>query len=921
MYLWFGKNSFLLDIPSELIISQATQEGKDVGERVSFFYKVLGIGAVFYPLLYFVFLKLKNLLKVNSQNLQVAAVISATGFFLVLSDIIGFESSRSIGFFLVLLALSILLPVLSRLAPNYFRPAKVPVFVTLTLTLSFVVLSTLMLFFNTSAWVTKDVSLAYFIISLIVVAYLLLLKRFTKKSFRTLFSYHSRYLIASLLIFFTVEAVFYFKLKHDFFISYKWLFLGIIGGVALTSFLPLKKKNNGKSSSKLLTRYYAPAALLSFLLLTFYKPVIEHSADIFELANPANAMMNIFKFHQIPLVDFMSSHMLGDQYFGIIYNLIFGYENTQDFMVYIFSFFVIFYFIAYFFLVRIFKNGGLTLLFLIAFPMIFDFFSVNAFFTILTFFLILRLIKKQSFWNYGWVIASILLLIIWKLDTGSTALFTSTIFLPLAFFTSRQKIEWKPLLKGTGISLGVAGLVTLIVILLRSPEYLLANFRSALHYTAANQAHGFPWLAHNYHQQFYFYHLLLPLLSLSAIFAIIWLLRTKTVRHQNTLILNASLFLFIACLMHFQRGLVRHGFFEGSELYVASTFFIASTLLVVYLVKPATHSTRYITFFSVGFLLLVSLKYFPFSKDKTQLDKFMTSMTLVNIDNYFNAGNFKGRIIEDEGYAEENYAELKQFLDKNLTKDQTFLDFSNSPMLYYYCERKVPAYFCQSLQNTVDDYLQLQHLKMVNPDDVPVVVYSNYPPEWFDATDGVPNNMRYYLVAEYIYQNYESFAVMGKRSIWVAKGKNYSWDIEQKDTLAIQAKNYNYKKTASYINRYYEKTDFDDLELVAESSPEPNEHTGKPKVTFPKNVKQLSGVYARLVYDKAFTEIEEQTLYMSDSTGVIGSFTFETNPNDRAYMLRLSNHYLWHIKQSLYLDFEQEQRHLIKVEFYKDTRF
>lgn len=920
LYFWFGKNSFLLDTPTDLIISEATREGKDVGERVSFFYRVLGIGAILFPLLYFLAQKLKSIFNIRAKDLQAAAVVSSTGFFLVLADLIGVESSRPIGLFLVLLALCSLAVVLAKSTFKIFRPINQPAFLGNTLSISFIVLSALMMLFNSSPWVVKSISLAYFSITIIVSAILIFTRKLGNFSYRRIFSLASPIALASLFIFISVEAVFYFKLKQDFFISYKWLLIGLLLGAFIISTLFKWKKKPRRSSTKILSRFLAPSALLAFLLLTLYLPYREHNPDIFEFANPANALMNIFHFHQIPFVDFMSSHMFADQYFGIVYNFIFGYENTQDFITYIFSYFIIFSAIAYFFLLRLFRSAGLAVLFLIAFPFVNEFFSANIFYAVIVFFLIIRLVRKQTFWNYAWLILSLILLIIWRLDTGSAALFTAAVFLPISFFTAQQKVAWKPLLRALGLAMGVTALVTLIVVIIRSGDYLLDNFRSALHYAAANQAHGYPSVAHEHSQQFYFYHFFIPLIALGCTFTIIYLLRTREFDKGDNrpFILNVSMFLFIICVMNFQRGLVRHSFFEGSEHFVAGTFFIATALFLLYLIKAPNGGARYASLFGISFMLMVSLKYFPISQHKTPLAKFMTEMTLANIDDYFHEEAFKGRIIPNQEYANNNYAELKQFLDKNLEANQTFLDFSNSPMLYYYCERRIPGYFCQSLQNSVDDYLQIQHLEWVAPTDVPVVVYSNYPPNWFDATDGVPNAMRQYLMAEYIYQNYQPFALMSSRSIWIAKGKSYDWNINQTDEKILQSQTFEYRKAAYFINRFYEKKNFKDLELVATESPEQDTGTGRLKINLPATVKQLGSVYARLIFDK--TEASNLQLHINGSESTTGSFTFETTTEDKAYMLRLSNHYLWHIKQNSYLKLDGKNYPLVKVEFYKDTR-
>lgn len=300
------------------------------------------------------------------------------------------------------------------------------------------------------------------------------------------------------------------------------------------------------------------------------------------------------------------------------------------------------------------------------------------------------------------------------------------------------------------------------------------------------------------------------------------------------------------------------------------------------------------------------------------IERFFIENTVKNIDHHYENPTLQGRIIPETEYANDTYVEFKKFLDKNLKKEQSFLDFSNSPMLYFYCNRNVPSYFCQSLQNTVDDYLQLDMLKRSGRENIPVAVYSNYPPNWFDATDGVPNIMRQYLVAEYIYKNYHPFGIINNKSIWTANNSNFTWGINRQDTICLQPHTFEYKKAAYYINRYYDAHHFNLLTKIDEQHNLNKD--GDSSFVINEDVSRLHHVYARIIMSGQQDE-NEINVTLNDSTSLIGSFTFQTTSGDSAYMLRLSNHYLWHIRQAKYLTTKKQSNiHIEKVEFYNDTR-
>ena len=86
----------------------------------------------------------------------------------------------------------------------------------------------------------------------------------------------------------------------------------------------IKFKKVNVSIKKQVSLYYAPSVLLTFLLFTIYHPIIDQSTEMFELANPSISQMRIFAFSEIPFVDFMSSHMFSEQFYGLLYNFIFG---------------------------------------------------------------------------------------------------------------------------------------------------------------------------------------------------------------------------------------------------------------------------------------------------------------------------------------------------------------------------------------------------------------------------------------------------------------------------------------------------------------------------------------------------------------------------------------------------------------------
>ena len=161
------------------------------------------------------------------------------------------------------------------------------------------------------------------------------------------------------------------------------------------------------------------------------------------------------------------------------------------------------------------------------------------------------------------------------------------------------------------------------------------------------------------------------------------------------------------------------------------------------------------------------------------------------------------RVLDAEEFAEKHYNDLKHFFDTNFDTDATFIDFSNTPMLYFYLQREVPSYFCQYMQNTVTEFLQEENLKLLQTKNIPAVLFSNYPLTGLDCTDGVPNTLRYNIICKHIYDNYVPYTVLNNHTVWIKKGITLKNPVEDTSlSFAYESQNYNLKKYPYLLGKY-----------------------------------------------------------------------------------------------------------------------
>lgn len=905
--------SFELKTIKNLVISEATANGIDVGVRVGMVYKFIASGTLLVLLLYGLFRYLQ--LKKQFRFLQQAELIlfSATGICLAVLQSMGLEAGTIFRIVnsLFWLRLILLLPLKSWAAfTEALRPRSN---FTLCLVFAFLLLFAVFFLWGGHNVIQTKVSWIYMALVLCCCGLNLLLNRL--RGLRG-----DRALLFGLplggipfLVFFSVEITLYARYTCGWQLNHKLLFAALWVSFCLImhAWYFWFKKDKSYCPAKIVRNWLGPATLVAFVLLAYYTPVLPKQTEIFEVANPANAVMNVFRFGEWPILDFMSSHLLSEQWYGLLYSAIFGFNGQADFLVYAFLNQVLFYFVLYWFLNCVFSRPLLSVYFVLLFPFVYEVFYFSIFLAVLPLFLSRKLLERPSAGSFLALFLLLFALLLWKLDTGVAALMASLVYFPLLWIIAKRKFPWAAFLKAAGYFGAILIAAVLLVVALRSPGVIWNHFLTALHYFTANQAHGYRQLLDSFAQQFYIYHLLFPMVAVFLCIYIVVVLRKRaaTALFPGGFILLASLFLFLLFLSNLQRGIVRHGFAERGEVIAVSTFFAALALLVVYWSRVVPAAARLAVFYATVFFLFLLLKFFPLSTDPVLPEHAMSGNFFLGPDASLRPEGYKGRLERDTVFAHENYTDLKHFLDRQLQPEQTFLDFSNTPMLYFYCGRRIPGYFNQNLQNTVDDYLQLELLRQVDTVKAPVVVFANYPRNWFDATDGIPNTLRYYLVAEYIFKNYHPFEVMGNKSIWVANSFKPATVTGLTDTLMAQAEDTWLNQLAEYTGLFYSEasgTAKQDLRVVHSwQGAELHLSDSTISIGLDSTLLALKHCYLdieftrRSGYFDPFT-VQIQFLDTAKTTVAVLSFVRRDWVSSR-YMIRLSNHYFWHRNTTLEL--------------------
>lgn len=926
---YFLPVSFALAEMKNLVISQATANGVDVGLRVQTVYRFLVLGAGIAVVFYLLFRFLQGRGHLSFQYHDELLFFSAAILGMSFLQVMRINCLTVLEILAGLFWLRVGMLLRKSWSQRTGRMLQHKTVFGLSLVFAFFLLFAVFFLWGDEEWVAGNTALIYLgLVLLLTALQILFYVRFHRSMDRVLLSLLPLSSIP-FLAFFSVESAFYSRQQTGHMQEYELVFAGLFAG--LLSVYQLWYWLLGRkllySRKSLLRNWLGPAFLFGYIVLAYYTPVLPSQQEMFEAANPANAMLNMFRFGEWPMLDFMSSHLFSEQWYGLLYEAVFGFNGQQDFLVYWFFNILLFYLVVYWFLNRLFRRPLLSLFLITCLPFLFELFFPYVFMGVLPFFYSRRLLERPSVRVFLELFLLLALMLLWRMDMGAAGLVAAGIYFPLLWFLAGKRFPLRQFIKGLALFMLVVLFVVLGAAWLRSPELIRNNLQVALHYFAGSQAHGYKQIENNFAQQFYVYHVLFPFAAVVACAYIILALRKRTFADllpQGYLLL-ASLFLFLLFLANLQRAVVRHGFAEHGEIILCSTFFVALALLVVHWSKAIRPLRRFTVLYAAILVLFILLKFFPFRQQPVTAETVLTANFFQDREIPRHWDQYSGRVKSDTAWERLEYGALRQFLDQYLAPEQTFLDLSNTPMLYFYCGREVPGYFNQNLQNSIDDYLQLALLDAVDTQRVPVVVFANYPRVWSDATDDVPNTQRYYLLAEYVFRNYRPYGIIGNKSIWVAHHFRMLPEPALRDPLLEQVEQADLNLVPEYTGLFYDQAkNKKDLERVGTWSLTNAMLQGDTLVLALKpELLALGHCYLDIKMKsrpEVFEPIRMQVDFLDTGKSTAASFSFLRRDKVSVhYLLRLSNHYFWHRHDKLELRILPATE-VAEVAVWKDTR-
>jgi len=600
----------------------------------------------------------------------------------------------------------------------------------------------------------------------------------------------------------------------------------------------------------------------------------------FELANQANALMSIFRFGQLPVVEFGSSHLFSDFLHGVFYFLLHGYDGSGDFLIYVFLPSLIGIIAAYLLLNVLFRKPWFSLFFVALVPILYEVQFPSRFSaTILCFLLLHYFLKHPRRSSFFWLIAGCAFTLLWRVDN---AVVTLPAVVTALILWAREKKQFQTLSRFSRQScllFGIPALVLFLVLAVRYP--LFDNINDLLGYIGASQAHGFPDIIRGNPMPVNTVNFVLPL---AVIFLSLYCLHRYSkgrMRLSDALIV---LFFAIVYLLNFQRGIVRHAPGDkGNDVFLSSTVYFLLPFAFLALARIRRH--RHWLFLSVSWLFVMAFK-----TSHPQEGNILLADALGKLDGHSFATKEDAVSGRMKSYREHvrKYDSLKVFMERNFPASSSFIDLSNTPMLYYYLQRPVPGYFCQYAQNMVTAPIQERNLRKLQSLDLPVAIFSSFPrDDFFDRTDGVENTLRYHKLSAYLFSHYQPLGAISGKMIWLKKGTALRYN--NADTMPVHSarepQQFNIGKTA-YLWAKGRRISGPAFPLVRDPD---------GRWRFPQEIDRTKGNYIILTIDNSSGEPQWMQTNLLTGAQVTGSFGFWISPDSSAtYLVPLSTQYNWY---------------------------
>ncbi|SDA65584.1 hypothetical protein SAMN02910368_01829 [Lachnospiraceae bacterium G11] len=677
-----------------------------------------------------------------------------------------------------------------------------------------------------------------------------------------------------------------------------------------------KKKNTG------LDKFSYTGVILSVgimsLLENQYKILydVRNYANLFEVGNVSVSLETIER-GKIPIIDYFSAHAIRDVLSSLLYWMVGGdartaiFSNPWQSLSQILG--ILF---LYFILTRIFNRNWVILITLI-FP----------------------LVIPNTFWGELALIAVIGLLFLVKNPEKLSSYLLFWLAIGVCCFTRYD----------SGISVGLSCILTatLLVVMKNMSarryiySFILVAFPTLVFYICYSIIKNFDWIGridewmdvgakssatwatitfgNPSSLKFFIIYELFPSLDVAMIIiTIILLILNRTARDRGALALTFSLsysFMITRTLVYHNLEVTKTGWTGVIiNFFPLAVFFFCIYICELFPKKISSVNCAYLPLCAFGISLALSV----FIIGEKNPDEYSSIYGRgVGFARQFDVRKMQLPVTEDNNrteyseYTKSVYLPFERIFNLLLTDDQTFVDFANITGLYALTDREYPCYVSQTPSLLSNLSSQEHYIEEIKSSDAPLAIIGNKDLDFTMYMQEVRHNIKYYKVAEYIFENYRPLTMVGTDFALWCRNDNYELyhsilgETMMEDDCYIpiepgyDADNHSYKlEDIPYIWANFDSDGAVNNEIICLADDIDHymmdgRSTEEFSYDFPGGLEKQNGQYIFFEY----TGVQEEataTLRVSENGMYPYEFSFKVKPERNKYLIRLSCDYFWY---------------------------
>lgn len=533
----------------------------------------------------------------------------------------------------------------------------------------------------------------------------------------------------------------------------------------ILSIILSKKPNFALRSLDVLEYVYFPIIVASVVLFRYYQHSLEISAyDMFHHGELLISNQQLFSFGSLPYIGIYPTHGLSEMYYQVLYSVVNGYRPVEP-LLWGWITPIIGALLVYFVLKNI--ADPVFSLFTILFIPISD--NMGGYYYTLSMLMALCLIwayRRMTFFRSAVLWIMLVFLFLWRLDFGLAAT-AGVIFILAIIHIKNLYLNKFNLAEVRNLSLSLIMVAILSFITFTSiiivntesiSEILLQNIQFAAY---QNLVASYVDIITSYSNLAVLQYAILPCISLIYIiyFLVKFLIKNGTPPENQILLVFLAIFSLILSV----RSVQRHSLIEG---YVPYLFIFLLICLPFYL--RLTKNLSRILFLGIFLAYLLAFPSYTIMLNNQNGDFF----------EYHDWQDKESRVFDNKA----QYQDIVSFINGYLGQNQTFFDFTNSPIIYVFTNKKHIPYIIPNLYQTSESIQTITLDKLEDYHDkgnLPLVIFKQN--NYWDYVDSVPNEIRSYKIVEFIYTFYRPLGLIDNYQIWVEKNSSLHEALSQNE--------------------------------------------------------------------------------------------------------------------------------------------